>query len=41
VPPDLAAALDHHGARAAFESLGRSEPYAVILPLLTLRPVAV
>jgi uncharacterized protein YdeI (YjbR/CyaY-like superfamily) len=38
VPPDLAAAL--HGdarANAAFERLGRSERYAVILPLLKAR----
>jgi len=38
VPPDLAAALDHDDrAKAAFESLGRSERYAVILPLLKAR----
>jgi uncharacterized protein YdeI (YjbR/CyaY-like superfamily) len=35
VPPDLAAALARHPtAGAAFERLGRSERYAVILPLL-------
>jgi uncharacterized protein YdeI (YjbR/CyaY-like superfamily) len=35
VPPDLAAALDHDDrAKAVFESLGRSERYAVLLPLL-------
>jgi uncharacterized protein YdeI (YjbR/CyaY-like superfamily) len=35
VPPDLAAALeDDDRAKAAFESLGRSARYAVILPLL-------
>jgi uncharacterized protein YdeI (YjbR/CyaY-like superfamily) len=35
VPPDLAAALDEdEGAKAAFESLGKSQRYAVILPLL-------
>jgi uncharacterized protein YdeI (YjbR/CyaY-like superfamily) len=38
VPPDLAAALDHDDrAKAAFESLGRSERYAVMLPLLKAR----
>lgn len=38
VPPDLAAALDHDDrANAAFKSLGRSERYAVILPLLKAR----
>ena len=38
VPPDLAAALDDDDrAKAAFESLGRSERYAVILPLLKAR----
>ena len=38
VPPDLAAALDADDrARAAFESLGRSERYALILPLLKAR----
>ncbi|MDH2426004.1 YdeI/OmpD-associated family protein [Sphaerisporangium sp. TRM90804] len=38
VPPDLAAALaaDPH-ANAAFERLGRSDRYAVILPLLKAR----
>jgi uncharacterized protein YdeI (YjbR/CyaY-like superfamily) len=38
VPPDLAAALaaDDH-ANAAFERLGRSDRYAVILPLLKAR----
>jgi uncharacterized protein YdeI (YjbR/CyaY-like superfamily) len=35
VPPDLVAALDDDDrAKAASESLGRSERYAVILPLL-------
>ena len=35
VPPDLVAALDDdHRVKAASESLGRSERYAVILPLL-------
>lgn len=39
VPPDLAAALDGDDrARATFESLGRSERYAVILTLLKARP---
>jgi uncharacterized protein YdeI (YjbR/CyaY-like superfamily) len=38
VPPDLAVALGHDDrAKAAFESLGRSERYAVILPLLKAR----
>jgi uncharacterized protein YdeI (YjbR/CyaY-like superfamily) len=38
VPPDLAAALDRDDrAKAAFGSLGRSERYAVILPLLKAR----
>ena len=38
VPPDLAAALaDNARANAAFERLGRSERYAVILPLLKAR----
>jgi uncharacterized protein YdeI (YjbR/CyaY-like superfamily) len=38
VPPDLAAALDRDGrAKAAFESLGRTERYAVVLPLLKAR----
>ncbi|MGH8825395.1 MAG: YdeI/OmpD-associated family protein [Jiangellaceae bacterium] len=38
VPPDLAAALaDNSRANAAFESLGRSDRYAVILPLLKAR----
>jgi uncharacterized protein YdeI (YjbR/CyaY-like superfamily) len=38
VPPDLAAALDEdHRAKAAFESLGKSERYGVILPLLKAR----
>jgi uncharacterized protein YdeI (YjbR/CyaY-like superfamily) len=38
VPPDLRAALDADvRARAAFESLGRSERYSVILPLLKAR----
>jgi uncharacterized protein YdeI (YjbR/CyaY-like superfamily) len=38
VPPDLAAALDaDEHARAVFESLGRSERYGVILPLLKAR----
>jgi uncharacterized protein YdeI (YjbR/CyaY-like superfamily) len=35
VPPDLVATLDDNDrAKAASESLGRSERYAVILPLL-------
>ena len=35
VPDDLAAALAADGAaRAAFEALGRSERYAVMLPVL-------
>jgi uncharacterized protein YdeI (YjbR/CyaY-like superfamily) len=35
VPPDLAAALDEDDrAKAGFESLGKSERYAIILPLL-------
>jgi uncharacterized protein YdeI (YjbR/CyaY-like superfamily) len=35
VPPDLQAALDEDDrAKAAFESLGKSERYGVILPLL-------
>jgi uncharacterized protein YdeI (YjbR/CyaY-like superfamily) len=35
VPPDLVAALDDDDrVKAASESLGRSERYAVILPLL-------
>ncbi|MFD7618661.1 YdeI/OmpD-associated family protein [Streptomyces sp. NPDC059802] len=34
-PPDLVAALDvDPGARKAFEALGRSERYQLILPLL-------
>lgn len=38
VPPDLAAALaGDAGANTAFEQLGRSERYAVILPLLKAR----
>ena len=38
VPPDLAAALDGNAAaKAAFEGLGRSERYAVILALLKAR----
>jgi uncharacterized protein YdeI (YjbR/CyaY-like superfamily) len=38
VPPDLAAALElDDQAMAAFASLGRSERYAVILPLLKAR----
>ena len=38
VPPDLAAALaGNAGANAAFERLGRSDRYAVILPLLKAR----
>jgi uncharacterized protein YdeI (YjbR/CyaY-like superfamily) len=38
VPPDLAAALaGDAGANAAFERLGRSDRYAVILPLLKAR----
>ncbi len=38
VPPDLAAALAADtGAGAAFERLGRSDRYAVILPLLKAR----
>ena len=38
VPPDLAAALSADDrARAAFERLGRSDRYAVILPLLKAR----
>ena len=38
VPPDLAAALSGNArANAAFERLGRSDRYAVILPLLKAR----
>jgi uncharacterized protein YdeI (YjbR/CyaY-like superfamily) len=38
VPPDLAAALAGDArANAAFERLGRSDRYAVILPLLEAR----
>lgn len=38
VPPDLSAALESDAAaRAAFERLGRSERYAVIMPLLKAR----
>jgi uncharacterized protein YdeI (YjbR/CyaY-like superfamily) len=38
VPPDLAAALAGNArANAAFERLGRSDRYAVILPLLKAR----
>ena len=38
VPPDLEAALAaDNRARAAFEALGRSERYAVILPVLKAR----
>ena len=38
VPPDLAAALaENDRAKAAFERLGRSDRYAVILPLLKAR----
>lgn len=38
VPPDLAAALaDNARSAAAFERLGRSDRYAVILPLLKAR----
>lgn len=38
VPPDLAAALaGNAAANAAFEQLGRSDRYAVILPLLKAR----
>jgi uncharacterized protein YdeI (YjbR/CyaY-like superfamily) len=38
VPQDLLDALDYnHGARAAFESLGPSERYAVMLPVLRAR----
>jgi len=38
VPPDLAAALAGNSrANAAFERLGRSARYAVILPLLKAR----
>jgi uncharacterized protein YdeI (YjbR/CyaY-like superfamily) len=38
VPPDLSAALAGNSrANAAFESLGRSDRYAVILPLLKAR----
>jgi uncharacterized protein YdeI (YjbR/CyaY-like superfamily) len=37
-PPDLAAALaDNARARAAFERLGRSDRYSLILPLLKAR----
>jgi Bacteriocin-protection, YdeI or OmpD-Associated len=39
VPPDLAAALDRDDrAKAVFESLGRSERYAVTMPLLRATP---
>ncbi|HYZ01317.1 MAG TPA: YdeI/OmpD-associated family protein [Candidatus Binatia bacterium] len=38
VPQELLDALDYdHGARAAFESLGPSERYGVMLPLLRAR----
>jgi uncharacterized protein YdeI (YjbR/CyaY-like superfamily) len=38
IPPDLAAALaDDANAKAAFDRLGKSEQYAVILPLLKAR----
>jgi uncharacterized protein YdeI (YjbR/CyaY-like superfamily) len=38
VPPDLKAALDADDrAKAAFESLGKSERYGIILPLLKAR----
>lgn len=38
VPPELAEALaDNAAAHAAFERLGRSERYAVMLPLLKAR----
>jgi uncharacterized protein YdeI (YjbR/CyaY-like superfamily) len=38
IPPDLSAALAHDAdAIAAFERLGKSEQYAVILPLLKAR----
>jgi uncharacterized protein YdeI (YjbR/CyaY-like superfamily) len=38
VPPDLAAALAGNGAASTvFEGLGRSDRYAVILPLLKAR----
>lgn len=38
VPPDLAAALSADPrAQAAFDQLGRSERYAVILPVLKAR----
>jgi uncharacterized protein YdeI (YjbR/CyaY-like superfamily) len=38
VPPDLVAALEvDAGAHAAFERLGRSDRYALILPLLKAR----
>jgi uncharacterized protein YdeI (YjbR/CyaY-like superfamily) len=41
VPPDLAAALARdEPARAFFESLGRTDRYAVILPLLKARSAA-
>jgi uncharacterized protein YdeI (YjbR/CyaY-like superfamily) len=41
VPPDLAAALAADPrANSAFASLGRSERYAVILPLLKARTAA-
>jgi uncharacterized protein YdeI (YjbR/CyaY-like superfamily) len=38
IPPDLAAALaDSPAAKAAFERLGKSDRYQVILPLLKAR----
>jgi uncharacterized protein YdeI (YjbR/CyaY-like superfamily) len=41
VPPDLAAELDRNErAREAFAALGRSDRYAVILPLLKARTAA-
>lgn len=41
VPPDVIAALDGNpAAKAAFESLGKSERYAAILPLLKARTPA-
>jgi uncharacterized protein YdeI (YjbR/CyaY-like superfamily) len=38
LPPDLATALEHDDrAKAAFESLGKSQRYAIVLPLLKAR----
>ena len=40
VPPDLLAALEARGCREAFEGLGRSDQYALYLPVLKARAAA-